>query len=297
MDRYDVIIIGAGPAGVAAAIQLRRGGVTPLLFEKGRVGGLLWNANLLENYPGFLGGVAGPALAARLGRQLREAGVARRGEEVTAADIDDDALAVTAAGRTYHPRVLVVAAGTEPKRLDGAAPDPRLDGRVLYEVHALRDVVAKKIVVVGGGDAAFDYALNLAGCGNDVVIMNRGAKPKCLPVLWERARAAPGVEYRAPAAVVGLSAGEGGAVVVAYADDAARVYEEADYVVVAIGRTPARRFMTTRLRTAAPRLEEEGRLYFAGDVANGPFRQAAIAAGDGVRAAMEICRRLGSVAR
>ena len=59
MRTNDVIIIGAGPAGVAAAIQLKRSGLKPIVFEKDRIGGLLANANLVENYPGFPDGLSG----------------------------------------------------------------------------------------------------------------------------------------------------------------------------------------------------------------------------------------------
>ena len=59
---YDLIIIGAGPAGTMAAIQLKRYDIPFVLLEKERVGGLLWNANLVENYPGFPAGVSGPKL-------------------------------------------------------------------------------------------------------------------------------------------------------------------------------------------------------------------------------------------
>ena len=59
VEKTQVIIIGAGPAGMAAAIQLKRYGITPLVFEKNRAGGLLWNANSVENYPVFPAGFQG----------------------------------------------------------------------------------------------------------------------------------------------------------------------------------------------------------------------------------------------
>ena len=62
MENYPVVIIGAGPAGLAAAMQLKRQGIDPLVLERKLVGGLLLNANLVENYPGFVDGISGPDL-------------------------------------------------------------------------------------------------------------------------------------------------------------------------------------------------------------------------------------------
>src|SRR4030067_3593524 len=72
MDIEDVIIIGGGPAGIAAAIQLKRYGLNPLIFERGALGGLLRNANLVENYPGFPGGISGMKLVGLLEQQARD---------------------------------------------------------------------------------------------------------------------------------------------------------------------------------------------------------------------------------
>ena len=76
MDHKDIVIIGAGPAGSAAAIQLRRYNLSPLVFEANQIGGLLRNADRIENYPGFSEGIAGQDLVKLLKDHLRNAGAA-----------------------------------------------------------------------------------------------------------------------------------------------------------------------------------------------------------------------------
>jgi thioredoxin reductase len=160
----------------------------------------------------------------------------------------------------------------------------------LYDVYPLAGVSEKKIIVVGAGDAAFDYALNV-GSRNDVLILGRSAAPRCIPILRERVAAAPRIEYRANADVLGLAV-SGAAVSVTCAGKDGEFSLTADYVLVAVGREPEVGFLTDNLTDEAERLEAEGRLYFVGDVRNGDLRQAAIAAGDGVRAAMRIFQRM-----
>ena len=75
---YDVVVVGAGPAGISASIQLKRSGIEPLLLEKDETGGLLLNANLVENYPGFPDGVSGEILAEIFSKHLKKVGVELR---------------------------------------------------------------------------------------------------------------------------------------------------------------------------------------------------------------------------
>ena len=295
MTLREVVIVGAGPAGVAAAVQLKRCGLEATLYERGRVGGLLWNANLLENYPGFPAGITGPDLAARLEEHLGRHGVAVRFDEVTAASFDGDAFRLECAGSTVQCRVLVVASGTRPRKFPTPpAPPDKSNGRVLYDVYPVAGVSGKRVVVVGAGDAAFDYALNL-GRRNDVLILGRSAGPRCIPILEERAAAAPRIEYRPNADVLRVDVDGGPGVSVTYAGPDGPEAIRADYVLLAIGREPEVGFLPESLMEDAGRgggLEAEGRLYFVGDVRNGDLRQAAIAAGDGVRAALEIYKRM-----
>ena len=88
MTVIDTAIIGAGPSGLMTALQLKRYGVSTLLFEGNKVGGLLNNANLVENYPGFPGGISGVDLIRRFTEQIMRVGVQVTLGEVARLDHD-----------------------------------------------------------------------------------------------------------------------------------------------------------------------------------------------------------------
>ncbi|MFO8010349.1 MAG: NAD(P)/FAD-dependent oxidoreductase [Dehalococcoidia bacterium] len=289
MPTEDITIIGAGPAGIATAIQLTRWGLEPLLLEKDRAGGLLVNANLVENYPGFPEGVSGAALASLFISQLERVGGTIRFEQVTELDYRQNFLIKTA-DREFESRIVVVASGTKPRTYREIAIPKDAAHKVFYEVHPIAEVKGKRIVIIGAGDAAFDYALNLAR-ENRVTILNRGTRRKCIPLLRERAGRTEAITYleKSPPSSITNS----GDHVLVSGQNAGGYWElEADYVILAIGREPWLDFISGEVEESASGLEGEGRLHFVGDVKNDIYRQASIAVGDGVHAAMKICRML-----
>ncbi|MFZ5911081.1 MAG: NAD(P)/FAD-dependent oxidoreductase [Chloroflexota bacterium] len=283
MPETDVVIIGAGPAGLAAAIQLQRYGIPFVLLEKGRVGGLLWNANLVENYPGFPAGVSGPKLVRLIEKQASRIGVRVLQEcvlRVVTLDNIKNIYTINTNKNTYTTTHIIIASGTKPRPTPIPIPTECAE-RVYSDVWPLLGESGKRIVIVGAGDAAFDYALNLTKNRNSVTILNRGGDVKCLRLLWERARANPAVTYRAECPVSGVeAAGTAGRLRVRCE---AGESLEADALLFAIGRVPQVDFLSAELLAQA-----HPGLHFVGDVKNGLYRQAAIAAGDGLRAAMEI---------
>jgi len=291
MENIDVAVIGGGPGGIAAAVQLRRSGLGVVLYEATRLGGLLWNARRVDNYPGFPGGVAGPALAGLLAEHVAAAGVTVRAAEVRTLDYDGSRFIIEDAGGAAAARAAVVASGTKPKTFADVTVTPEVWDRIRYDVVGLREERGRKFVVVGGGDAAFDYALTLAA-NNEVVILNRGPAKKCLPALGAEAAATSAIRYCANARITAL-ASRGGGVAVAYDTPTHSAESLADYVVFAIGREPASEFLAPQLVEKRRELETAGILHFIGDVKNGRFRQTAIAAGEGVAAGMALAARLG----
>lgn len=288
MKPDEVIIIGAGSAGSTAAIQLKRYGLPFLLLEKERVGGLLWNANLVENYPGFPVGIRGPKLVQLIEKQMERLGVDVTIDSVMQLRYTNSGFYVKTLRTEYHPRFVVIASGTKPYPLPIPIPGPARS-KVFSDVYHLLSESDKEIVIIGAGDAAFDYALNLTKNRNSVTILNRGRDVKCLGLLWERAQAEPAIEYRAemPVCKVELDETEGRLRVQTEASEIL----SADFLVFATGRVPQVSFLSDELLIN----NLEG-IYFAGDVKNGLYRQAAIAAGDGLRAAMEIYHILNSEA-
>lgn len=269
----SAVIIGAGPAGIAAAIQLKRAGIDFLLLERGEIGGLLINANLVENYPGVAVPITGPELAGRFREHLASLNISTEPGETRYADHRDGLFLITTDDGTTNIkcRNLIVASGTKPKRLDPSTYSATVADKIFYEVHPLRGVKDKHIVIIGGGDAAFDYALNLAH-RNRVDIFCRGRYPKCLRLLYERVK-----ENRS----ISLHTETG----------AERIYQaglQADYIIVAIGREPNIDFLSPKILNHLLEKVDIPGLYYAGDVIRGINRQTAIAVGDGVRAAMDI---------
>lgn len=289
----DVIIIGAGPAGIAAVIQLRRYGIEPLIFEKNRIGGLLKNADIVENYPGFPDGISGRKMIAALKKHLGDSDQLCF-EDVIELDFEDNLFSVISTGRTIKSRIAIVASGTAPVEFSDIPIPDAGKNRIMYEIFPIIDEKKKKIAIVGAGDAAFDYALNL-GKNNKIVILNRGDKLRCLPILRKRAEALDKIDYLEDIKISSINLNTDDRLSITCARDGNEFEIPADYLVFAIGRIPATRFFSNRLNDNRGRLENDGLLYMIGDVNNGLYRQTAIATGDGIKAAMKIAVKLKDI--
>lgn len=261
MQAEKVVIIGAGPAGIACAVQLKRYGIDPLIIEKKAIGGLVKNAWRLDNYPGYPEGISGPAFVEKLKSHLKRFDIRYLISDIRNSKFSGNSFYLDSDTEVFKCDFLVVATGTKPK----------YSGDGFTEVYPLRDVRDKKIAVVGAGDAAFDYAMTLSP-RNTVHIHNRGTAIKCIPALLEIALKQENISYF----------------------ENSSPSDSYDYTIFATGREPAVYMISDELRAMKERLVKEGLLYLIGDVNNETFRQAAVAAGDGVRAAMRIAERINT---
>jgi thioredoxin reductase (NADPH) len=287
----DIAIIGAGPAGLATALQLKRYAIHPLIFECNRIGGLLWNANLVENYPGFSGGIPGPQLVERFVEQMKETNITVIGERVNKLHHHDKFFQVETEQRVYIANIIVVASGTKAKLLTDCTIDAEIQARIFYEVFPLLQQKHCRIAIIGAGDAAFDYALNLAR-NNEVIIINRGKKTKCLPLLWERASTVPGIIYHPKTSLAVLKKTEPDKITLECIQPNGKLAIQADFLLYATGREPQLDFMYPIEPSELAILEKDGYIHFVGDVKNGIYRQTAIAVGDGILTAMKIYQQL-----
>jgi thioredoxin reductase (NADPH) len=279
-----IAIIGAGPAGIAAAIQLTRTGFKPLVFEQNKAGGLLRNAHWIENYPGFARGISGDDLVRYMLKHLARWNILVRVQPVHHIT-NKNKKYIIHARRIYEADVVIVASGTKPIK-------PLIDTRgfgnqVLFEIALLRKIRSKRVIIVGAGDAAYDYALNL-GKRNKVMIVNRALHSRALALLERRVRNIRNITimHNSHVTMVGKRQRE---LQVIIATQDRRSVVACDHLVYAIGRIPALDFLSPGLKKKFP--DGDDTLYFVGDVKNGDTRQAAIAVGDGVKAAMEIVQR------
>ena len=291
MDVIPVAIIGAGPAGLAAAMQLSRQGQELILFERDRAGGLLLNANLVENYPGFIHGISGPDLVELFLKQSERLGVEFNKEEVIKVDFKGDLFRIATKMREYSSHFLIAATGTKPKTLPKEALSEVDPGRVYTEVYPLLEEKDKSIVILGAGDAALDYSLNLAN-KNKIILINRGKKIKGLPLLWERVQKNSSIKYYSDQDIVKIIGTDDGRIRISARSGSEHNEYEADFLITAIGREPDLGFAQGEFLDKIDNLRSEGRLYFIGDLHNGSFRQTAMAVGDGIKSAMSIGQKL-----
>lgn len=187
--KYDVVIIGGGPAGLTAGLYTSRAMMKSLLIEKGIHGGQMATTYRIENYPGFDEGISGLELSQRMERQARKFGLEFMTGRVEEIRLDDnEKVLITDDGLEIRTKALIIATGVEPKSLkvDG---EERFRGRgVSYcatcDGAFFRD---KKIAVIGGGDSALEEALFLTRFAEEIFIIHRRDKLRATRILQERA--------------------------------------------------------------------------------------------------------------
>jgi len=185
---YDVAIIGAGPAGLTAGVYAARAGLSVALIEAGAPGGQMVNTAEIENYPAFET-VSGPDLAMKMFEHATKAGAEYAyGDVQKVIPQDNKTFLLDCGSKSFSTRSVIVATGTKHRRL--AIPgEAELAGRgiswcAICDGSFYRD---QEVVVVGGGDAAVEEALYLAGIASKVYIVHRRDEFRAANVLQERA--------------------------------------------------------------------------------------------------------------
>lgn len=172
---WDLVLIGAGPAGLTAGIYGARSGLKTLILEKNLPGGCITEAPVIENYPGFPNGISGQELAMKMMEQCECAGAEIRSMEgVVDIELIDGKKVVTTDKGRYSCGSLIIATGTEDRKL-GVPGERELFGRGISYCATCDGPLFKnkKLLVVGGGNCAVTDALFLSNLAASVTIVHR----------------------------------------------------------------------------------------------------------------------------
>jgi thioredoxin reductase (NADPH) len=206
---FDVIVIGAGAAGLSAALFTSREKLKTLLIERMTFGGQIANAETIENYPGLPASIRGIDLAVNMLDQIKPYGLQTAFSEVEALHVDRRPFVVDTGLGSYTGKVVILACGSSLKRLDvpgelafegrGVSYCATCDGGMFHN---------QEVAVVGGGDSAMDEALYLTELAAKVTVVHRSDQLRATRVLQERAMAQPKIAWRWHTVVEGIEGGE-----------------------------------------------------------------------------------------
>ncbi len=186
---YDVIIIGAGPAGLTAGLYCAQGGLKVLVLEKENIGGQILNIEKIENYPGFGDGITGPQLRRAMTVQAKNYGVEIKIAEAQGLEITSENKRVRTTAGDYFSKVVIIAGGGHPMRLGVPGEEKFINKGVAYCAMCDRSQFEDKIgVVAGGGDAGVTGALYLSKIAKKIVIIEVMPQLSAKYFLQERAR-------------------------------------------------------------------------------------------------------------
>ncbi len=186
---YDVIVLGAGPGGLAAGLYAGRARLSTLIIEKGQDGGQIAITNDIENYPGqVLEGESGPSLVARMTKQCENFGCERAADTIKSVELNGDVKVLTGVKDTYQAKTLIIATGAYPRPIGCKGEQEYMGKGVSYcatcDANFFEDL---EVFVVGGGDAAVEEAMYLTKFARKVTIIHRRDELRAAKSIQERA--------------------------------------------------------------------------------------------------------------
>jgi thioredoxin reductase (NADPH) len=298
---YDLVIVGGGPAGLAAAIYAAREGIDAIVVEASALGGQAGISDRIDNYPGFPDGISGGDLADRFVAQARRYGVELvSAVSVSAVERDhDDLITTMTSGQQLTSHAVIVATGSTYRRL-GVPGEEALIGSGVHFCATCDGPFYKgadEVVVIGGGNSALEEGLHLSEFAKKVRVLAH-SKLTASPVLQERVRSDPQFLIHTGVDIVELEGGKGKfAAVVAQDRDTKEVHRfPAAAAFVFIGLKPNAGFLDVQrddggFLVTSPTMETSmAGVFAAGDVRSGSTKQLGSAVGDGI-AALLMTRR------
>jgi len=195
MAKYEVIIIGGGPAGLTAGLYTSRTGLKSLLIERSIVGGQIINAAQVENYPGFPQGISGAELGSLMHQQAIKYGLAIITPEVTGITPGQPYGISTSEG-VFEATAIIIAAGSEYRKL-GVIGEEKLVGHGVSYCATCDGFFfrSREVAIVGGGDTAITDALELTRHATKVYVIHRRDQLRAGQILQQRAFAEPKLEF------------------------------------------------------------------------------------------------------
>ncbi len=293
---FDVIIIGSGPAGLAAALYTSRAQLNTLVITGSQIGGQVSLTFEVDNYPGFPEGLGGAELVQGFQKHAERFGAKMQIDTITAVDFSQRPFRLTGYSGDYLARTVVVATGASPRKLE-APGEEELTGRgVSYcatcDGWFFKD---KDVVVVGGGDSALEESLFLTRFANKVTIVHRRDELRAGPHMQARASANPKISFLYSTLATEIKGEEKvNAVTLEDKKTGEKRDMPIDGVFIFIGHIP-----NTDIFRGTLDMDERGYLivdrsmrtnvegvFAAGEVADPTFRQVVTSAGMGAAAAM-----------
>jgi thioredoxin reductase (NADPH) len=304
--KFDVIIVGAGPAGLCAAMYAGRGMLKAVTLERGAPGGELLNTDLIEDYPGFES-IKGWELAQKMAEHAKKFGGEIATESVERIRrLDDGTFEVTTAReRTYRAPAVILTAGGTPVKL-GVPGEKEYAGKGVSYCAVCDGAFFKGevLAVVGGGDAAVEEADYLTRYASKVYIIHRRHEFRASKILQERAFANPKIEVIWNATVPEIVGGAKGVehLVLENTETHARTNLQVGGVFIFVGFKPNTNLLADHVRhDAAGYLLTDERmmtsipgLFAAGDVRAQVTRQVTTAVGDATTAAIAVEKYLAA---
>ncbi|MFB9684782.1 thioredoxin-disulfide reductase [Amycolatopsis plumensis] len=299
----NLIIVGSGPAGYTAAVYAARAQLEPLVFEGTQFGGALMTTTEVENFPGFRDGIMGPDLMEEMRKQAERFGAELRAEDVESLELTGDVKYVTANGKRYAARAVILAMGAAARYLN-VPGEQELLGRGVSACATCDGFFFRDhdIVVAGGGDSAMEEATFLTKFAKSVTIVHRRDEFRASKIMLERARANEKIKWQLNSQITGVL-GEGKVEGLRLKDtkDGTESTLDVSGFFVAIGHDPRSQlvkgqvdldedgYVVTKGKTSFTNLDG---VFAAGDLVDRTYRQAITAAGSGCSAAIDAERWL-----